>query len=113
MKEQLPDNEEREREEGRPDPEELLRRYGLRDRDHALGSAQRQSHAGAAQRGLQSALEGDLADLGSKATCAAHQSAAGREPAAADQCLLDPRPLGSTGVSVISPRCPGCPLTLG
>jgi two-component system sensor histidine kinase KdpD len=35
MKEQTPDNEEREREEGRPDPEELLRRYGLRDRDLA------------------------------------------------------------------------------
>jgi len=33
MKEQMPDNEERTREEGRPDPEELLRRYGLRDRD--------------------------------------------------------------------------------
>src|SRR5579863_4201546 len=35
MKEQMPDNEEREREEGRPDPEELLHRYGLRDRDLA------------------------------------------------------------------------------
>jgi two-component system, OmpR family, sensor histidine kinase KdpD len=35
MKEHTPDNEEREREEGRPDPEELLRRYGLRDRDLA------------------------------------------------------------------------------
>src|SRR5689334_6215555 len=35
MKEQTPDNEEHEREEGRPDPEELLRRYGLRDRDLA------------------------------------------------------------------------------
>ena len=33
MKEQPPDEEQREREEGRPDPEELLRRYGLRDRD--------------------------------------------------------------------------------
>src|SRR5438105_9841803 len=30
---QPPDEEQREREEGRPDPEELLRRYGLRDRD--------------------------------------------------------------------------------
>src|SRR6202011_5453150 len=30
-----PDEEQREREEGRPDPEELLRRYGLRDRDLA------------------------------------------------------------------------------
>jgi two-component system, OmpR family, sensor histidine kinase KdpD len=35
MKEQPPDEEQREREEGRPDPEELLRRYSLRDRDLA------------------------------------------------------------------------------
>jgi two-component system, OmpR family, sensor histidine kinase KdpD len=35
MQEQSPDEEQREREEGRPDPEELLRRYGLRDRDIA------------------------------------------------------------------------------
>lgn len=35
MKEQPPDKEEREREEGRPDPEEVLRRHGLRDRDLA------------------------------------------------------------------------------
>lgn len=33
MQEQPPDEERREREEGRPDPEELLRRYSLRDRD--------------------------------------------------------------------------------
>jgi two-component system sensor histidine kinase KdpD len=33
MAEQPPNEEQREREEGRPDPEELLRRYGLRDRD--------------------------------------------------------------------------------
>jgi two-component system sensor histidine kinase KdpD len=33
MKEQPPGEEQREREEGRPDPEELLRRYSLRDRD--------------------------------------------------------------------------------
>src|SRR5215472_12269169 len=33
MAEQSPDQEQREREEGRPDPEELLRRYGLRDSD--------------------------------------------------------------------------------
>lgn len=32
---QTPDKEQREREEGRPDPEELLLRYGLRDRDLA------------------------------------------------------------------------------
>ncbi|MBA2284459.1 MAG: universal stress protein [Ktedonobacteraceae bacterium] len=35
MKEQPPDKEQREREEGRPDPDELLRRYNLRDRDLA------------------------------------------------------------------------------
>src|ERR1700674_4559220 len=35
MQEQPPDEEQREREKGRPDPEELLRRYGLRDRDLA------------------------------------------------------------------------------
>jgi two-component system sensor histidine kinase KdpD len=33
MSEQSPDELQREREEGRPDPEELLRRYGLRDSD--------------------------------------------------------------------------------
>jgi two-component system, OmpR family, sensor histidine kinase KdpD len=33
MKEQLPEEQPREREEGRPDPEELLRRYSLRDSD--------------------------------------------------------------------------------
>ena len=36
MQEQSPDEEQREREEGRADPEELLRRYGLRDREHGL-----------------------------------------------------------------------------
>ena len=33
MAEQPPNEKQREREEGRPDPEELLRRYGLRDSD--------------------------------------------------------------------------------
>ncbi len=33
MKEQLPEEQPREREEGRPDPEDLLRRYNLRDSD--------------------------------------------------------------------------------
>src|SRR5260370_21085274 len=33
MAEQPRDGDQREREEGRPDPEELLRRYSLRDRD--------------------------------------------------------------------------------
>lgn len=42
MQEQPPDEEQREREEGRPDPEELLRRYSLRDRDLATVPSQEQ-----------------------------------------------------------------------
>ncbi|HKV57234.1 MAG TPA: sensor histidine kinase KdpD, partial [Ktedonobacteraceae bacterium] len=42
MKEQTPGEEQREREEGRPDPEELLRRYSLRDRDLATAPPLRQ-----------------------------------------------------------------------
>src|SRR5215471_5701513 len=38
MAEQPPE-EPRQREEGRPDPDELLRRYGLRDRDLGVPSA--------------------------------------------------------------------------
>ena len=33
MSEQSPDKQQQQREEGRPDPEELLRRYSLRDSD--------------------------------------------------------------------------------
>ena len=33
MTEQSPDEQQQQREEGRPDPEELLRRYSLRDSD--------------------------------------------------------------------------------
>src|SRR5579872_4896368 len=40
MAEQPPNEEQREREEGRPDPEELLARYGLRDSDLAAASLQ-------------------------------------------------------------------------
>src|SRR5260370_940942 len=40
MAEQPPDEEQREREEGRPDPQELLRRYGLRDRDLGVAPPQ-------------------------------------------------------------------------
>jgi two-component system sensor histidine kinase KdpD len=39
MKEQLPEEQPREREEGRPDPEDLLRRYSLRDSDLETPSA--------------------------------------------------------------------------
>ena len=41
-----------------------------------LPAAECQSHAGAAQRGLQSALERDVDDRGCAATRTAHQSAA-------------------------------------
>src|SRR5437016_2942548 len=39
MQEQPPDEGQRPREEGRPDPQELLRRYGLRDRDLEVSSS--------------------------------------------------------------------------
>lgn len=39
MAEHPPGEEQREREEGRPDPEELLRRYGLRDNEFAAASS--------------------------------------------------------------------------
>ncbi len=45
MKEQPSDEEQREREEGRPDPEELLRRYSLRDRDLAAAAPPRTAPA--------------------------------------------------------------------
>ena len=48
MQEQPPDEKQREREEGRPDPEELLRRYSLRDRDLAAAPSQAQP-SGSAQ----------------------------------------------------------------
>ena len=58
-------------------------------------------------------LARDLDDSGSSATRAAHASAAGKEPPAADQRLLDPRLLGSTAVSAVSPTCSRCHLTDG
>ena len=47
-------------------------------------------------------------DSASSATSAAHESAASRQPTAADQRLLDPRLLGSTGVSAVPSTCPRC-----
>ena len=47
MSEQPPDEEVREREEGRPEPEELLRRYGLRDSDLEAQSTSHVPVAGA------------------------------------------------------------------
>src|SRR5207244_2157060 len=70
----------------------------------------RQSHAAAAQRGLQSALERDVDDRGSSATSTAHESAASREPRAADPRLLVPRLLGSTAVSAVPSTGPPCHL---
>ncbi len=78
---------------------------------HALGSTERQSHAGAPQRGLQSAVARDMGDVSDASTSAAHESAAGREPTAADQRLLDPRLLGSTRVPAVSSTCSCCHLT--
>src|SRR5205807_2174285 len=57
---------------------------------------------------LQSAMERDMDDCGSAATSAAHESAASREPTAADQCLLVPRLLGSTALSAVPSPCPAC-----
>jgi len=76
-----------------------------------LPSTERQSHAGAPQRGLQSAVERDMGDVSDASTSAAHESAAGREPTAADQRLLDPRLLGSTRVPAVSSTCSCCHLT--
>ena len=39
MSEQSPDEQQQQREEGRPDPEELLRRYSLRDSDLEVPTA--------------------------------------------------------------------------
>ena len=39
MSEQSPDKQQQQREEGRPDPEELLRRYSLRDSDLEVPTA--------------------------------------------------------------------------
>ena len=70
-----------------------------------LPSAERQLHARAAQCGLQSAVARDLDDSAGSSTSAAHESAASRQPAAADQRFLDPRLLGSTSVSDVPSTC--------
>ncbi len=76
-----------------------------------LPSRERQSHAGAAQRGVQSALARDVDDRGSASTSAAHESTASREPTAAHQRPLDSRLLGSALVSAVPSTCPRCPPT--
>src|SRR5207244_8891781 len=55
-----------------------------------LPATQRQSHAGAAQRRLQSPLDPDMDDSGSASRNVAHQSATSRESTAAQPRLLDP-----------------------
>jgi hypothetical protein len=67
-----------------------------------LRSAERQSHARAAQCGLQSSMEADLGGLGGTATNAAHPAAASNESAMAGACRVVPRHLGRTGVSAVS-----------
>jgi hypothetical protein len=73
-----------------------------------LPSTERQSDAGAAQRGLQSPVETDLGDSAGSAASAAHQPSASKKPAAAGQCLLVPRRVGSTAASAVSPTCCCC-----
>jgi hypothetical protein len=85
----------------------------LKGAGRRLPSAERQSHAGAAQCGLQSAVARDVGGSGDPASSAAYQSAASREPAAAGQRLLDARLLGSACVSAVSPACSGFHLSDG
>ena len=73
-----------------------------------LPSPARQSHVGAPQRGLQSALERDVDDSASSSTRFAHESAAGREPTAADQRRLDPRLLESAPLPAVPSTCSRC-----
>jgi hypothetical protein len=78
-----------------------------------LPSAERQPHAGAPQRGLQSPVARNLGDVSGPATSASHESATSRQPAATGQRLLVPRVLGSTGVSAVSSPCSCFPLNDG
>ncbi len=82
-------------------------------RGHALGSAECQPHARAAQRRVQSTVERDLGDSGGSSASAAHAPAASTKPAAAGKCLLVPRRVGSTGVSAVSSSCCCCHLSDG
>ncbi len=78
---------------------------------HALGATERQSHADAAQCGLQSALAPDMDGSASTSTSTAHESAASRQSTVAQQRLLGPRVLGSTGGSAVPATYPCCPFT--
>jgi hypothetical protein len=78
-----------------------------------LPSAQRQSHARAPQRGLQSPVARDLGNVSGSSTSASHESATSRQSAATGQRLLVPRLLGSAGVPAVSSTCSCCRLTDG
>ena len=78
-----------------------------------LPSAERQSHAGAPQCGLQSAVAPDVDDSGGPSTSASHASAASRQSAAVGPGLLVPRLLGSTGGPAVPPTGPRCHRTFG
>jgi hypothetical protein len=67
-----------------------------------LSSTERQSHARATQRGLQSALARDVGVGGGSPTSTAHPAAASKEKASAGACLVVPPHLGRTGVSAVS-----------
>jgi hypothetical protein len=67
-----------------------------------LPSAERRSHAGAAQCGLQSRVEADLGELANAATHAAQKAATSEKPATAGACLVVPRRVGSSGLSAVS-----------
>lgn len=70
-----------------------------------LPSTECQSHAGAAQCGLQSALARDVGGNADPAPSVAHESPTSRQKTSADQCFLDPRLLGSVPVSADSLAC--------
>ena len=72
-----------------------------------MGGAQRQSHVGAAQCRLQSALARDLDNCTSTASSTAHQPPTSRQPTAAQPRLLGARVLGRTAGSAVPATCPG------
>jgi hypothetical protein len=70
-----------------------------------LPPAERQPHARAPQRRLQSPVVRDVDDIAGASTSAAHESATSRQPAATGQRLVVSRLLGSTGVPTVSSTC--------
>ncbi len=80
--------------------QQTRRRSTPQRRRHALGTAERQSHAGAAQCGVQSRVEADLGSLGDASANVAHEAKARTESAAAGERLVVPRHLGSTAPTI-------------